>query len=160
MNKAYILMGGNVGDVMTTLDQAINLLNKECGVVVQQSSLYQTAPWGKADQQNFLNQALQLETTLEAGGLMNHILQIEERLGRKRLEKYGPRIIDIDILLFNNSVIRQPRLTIPHPALHLRRFALVPLVEIAPDLVHPVLRSTMKELLLNCPDDLAVTPIR
>ena len=153
-------MGGNVGDVMTTLDQAINLLNKECGVVVQQSSLYQTAPWGKADQQNFLNQALQLETTLEAGGLMNHILQIEERLGRKRLEKYGPRIIDIDILLFNNSVIRQPRLTIPHPALHLRRFALVPLVEIDPDLVHPVLRSTMKELLLNCPDDLAVTPIR
>ena len=159
MKKAYILMGGNVGDVRTSLDQAIKMLNKECGIVVKQSSLYETAPWGKADQQNFLNQALLLETTLEAAHLMDHILQIEERLGRQRVEKYGPRIIDIDILLFNNSVIRQPRLTIPHPALHLRRFALVPLVEIAPDLVHPVLQSRMNDLLQNCPDDLTVTPI-
>ena len=153
-------MGGNVGDVRTSLEQAIRLLNNECGIVVKKSSLYETAPWGKSDQQSFLNQALFIETSLEAADLMDHILKIEERLGRQRVEKYGPRIIDIDILLFNNSVIQQPRLTIPHPALHLRRFALVPLVEITPDLVHPVLQCTMNELLLVCPDDLAVTLVR
>jgi 2-amino-4-hydroxy-6-hydroxymethyldihydropteridine diphosphokinase len=159
MNKAYILIGGNVGDVMTSVERAIQLLNKECGNVVKVSSLYQTAPWGKTDQQNFLNQALLIETHFKAPDLMHHILQIEERLGRQRIEKYGPRIIDIDILLFNNAVIREAGLTIPHPSLHLRRFALVPLVEIAPDMVHPVFQSTIKELLLNCPDDLAVTRI-
>ncbi|MBC7826689.1 MAG: 2-amino-4-hydroxy-6-hydroxymethyldihydropteridine diphosphokinase [Chitinophagaceae bacterium] len=157
MNKAYLLMGGNVGDTMNNLQQAIELLNKECGTIVQKSSVYETAPWGKTDQQDFLNQAVLLVTNLSAQELMHHILLIEEKLGRRRIEKYGPRVIDIDILFFNGAIIRDPQLTIPHPELQYRRFALVPLVEIAPDMSHPVLDKTITELLMNCPDHLEVS---
>lgn len=150
-------MGGNVGDTMNNLQQAIELLNKECGTIVQKSSVYETAPWGKTDQQDFLNQAVLLVTNLSAQELMHHILLIEEKLGRRRIEKYGPRVIDIDILFFNGAIIRDPQLTIPHPELQYRRFALVPLVEIAPDMSHPVLDKTITELLMNCPDHLEVS---
>lgn len=152
-------MGGNVGDAKKSLQQAIGLLNAECGTVVKKSSVYETAPWGKPDQQNFLNQAVLLLTALSATELMQQILWIEERLGRQRSEKYGPRVIDLDILFFNDDTIRDPILIIPHPELQYRRFALIPLVEIAPDLVHPVLHKTVTELLLNCPDHLEVSLI-
>jgi 2-amino-4-hydroxy-6-hydroxymethyldihydropteridine diphosphokinase len=157
MNKAYLLMGGNVGDTITNLQLAAELLNRSCGTIVQKSSVYETAPWGKADQQNFLNQAILIHTLLNAEELMQQILLIEEAMGRQRMEKYGPRVIDIDILFFNDSVIKTSDLTIPHPELQYRRFALVPLLEIAPDIHHPVVHATVTELLLNCPDHLEVS---
>ena len=150
-------MGGNVGDTFEHLKQARELLNGEYGAITQQSSVYETAPWGKADQQNFLNQAILLRTAFSAQRLMAGILDIEEKMGRKRMEKYGPRLIDIDILLFSDLVIDENRLTIPHPELQNRRFALVPLAEIAPGMEHPVLHKTIRDLLLECPDHLDVT---
>ena len=157
MNKAYVLMGGNVGDTKTTFQRAIELLQAVCGTIVRASSIYQTAPWGKADQQNFLNQALLLTTDFSARDLMQSILAIEEKMGRQRLEKYGPRLIDIDILLFNDAVIEDTLVTIPHPELPYRRFALIPLAEIAAAIIHPVLKKTIEELLSDCPDQLSVS---
>jgi 2-amino-4-hydroxy-6-hydroxymethyldihydropteridine diphosphokinase len=157
MNKAYLLIGGNVGDTIKTFHEVRELLNIQAGSVVEKSSLYETAPWGKPDQQNFLNQALLILTRLDPRGLIKKILEIEEISGRQRFEKYGPRIIDIDILFFNNSIIDDPEIRIPHPEIQNRRFALVPLAEIAPDLYHPVLKKTITELLSDCPDNLEVS---
>ena len=157
MNKAYLLMGGNVGNTLSRLRQAIDLLGRQHGTVVLQSGVYKTAAWGKTDQQDFLNQAILLATSLTAHELLDAVLHIEEQMGRKRLEKYGPRIIDIDILLFNDSVIKDAGLTVPHPQLQYRRFALTPLSEIASSVVHPVLNKTIHELLQDCPDDLEVS---
>lgn len=152
MNKAYILTGGNVGNSATYLKQAIALLNESCGNVVQSSGLYQTAAWGKTDQAAFLNQALLLQTSLDAVSLMKALLLVEEKMGRKRLEKYGPRIIDLDILLFNEEIYHTSLITIPHPELANRRFALVPLAEIAGNIIHPILKKSIATLLNDCPD--------
>lgn len=157
MNQAHLLIGGNVGDTIKNLQQAIELLNRHCGTVIQQSSVYKTAPWGKADQQDFLNQAVLLLTPFSAKELMDLVLNVEATMGRKRAEKYGPRIVDIDILFFNDAIIREPGLIIPHPELQNRRFALVPLEEIASAFIHPVLCSSVHDLLLNCPDQLKVS---
>lgn len=150
-------MGGNVGDTLSSLQQAIDILGRQYGTVVSQSSIYKTAAWGKTDQQDFLNQAVLLSTSLTATQLLTAVFHIEERMGRKRLEKYGPRIIDIDILLYNDCTIKDAGLTIPHPQLQYRRFALTPLNEIAASVVHPVLNKTIHELLQDCPDDLEVS---
>ena len=117
-------------------------------------------PWGKADQQEFLNQAILITTYLDAEALMLQILHIEEKMGRQRMEKYGPRVIDIDILFFNDAIIQDQRLTIPHPQIQFRRFALVPLAEIAPGYIHPVLHTSITELLINCPDHLEVSKMK
>jgi 2-amino-4-hydroxy-6-hydroxymethyldihydropteridine diphosphokinase len=156
MNNVYLLIGGNVGNRRQNLQQAIIALNRSCGTIVQQSAIYETAAWGKTDQQAFLNQALLLETSFTPPALLEHILEAETSLGRVRQERYGPRIIDIDILFFNNDIVRQPALTIPHPQVQNRRFALEPLHEIAPHLVHPVFNKTIHQLLLECPDTLEV----
>jgi len=156
MNKAYLLIGGNVGDRAHHLRQAVTAINNSCGRVVHQSAIYETAAWGKTDQQDFLNQALLITTDLTALQLLEHVLQAESRLGRVREERYGPRIIDIDILFFNNDIIREKALSIPHPEVQNRRFALTPLADIAPDLVHPVLHKTVRQLLAECPDLLEV----
>lgn len=150
-------MGGNVGNTRKTFFQTIKILEGECGVIAQKSSLYDTAPWGKTNQQNFLNQALLLETTFSAQELLENVLHIEQRMGRRRLEKNGPRVIDIDILLFNELILNDPWLTIPHPELPYRRFALTPLAEIAPTYAHPILHKTIAQLLLDCPDQLEVS---
>ncbi len=156
MNTAFLLTGGNLGDRKETLAQAKDLIAEQCGGVVATSSLYETAAWGNADQPAFLNQALQLETTLTARQLMRRLLKMEKLMGRVRKEKYGPRIIDIDILLFNNEVHNYPLLKLPHPEMQNRRFALLPLAEIAPTIVHPVLKKTTKQLLKECKDELEV----
>lgn len=156
MNKAYLLIGGNLGNRYAYLQEAVRLIQESCGNIVHSSAIYETAAWGKTDQPSFYNQALVLETPLAPDDLMQHLLDIETAMGRKRTEKLGPRIIDLDILLIDGLVLSSPLLQLPHPALPNRRFALLPLSEVAPMLVHPVLHKTIAELLTDCTDELDV----
>jgi 2-amino-4-hydroxy-6-hydroxymethyldihydropteridine diphosphokinase len=156
MNVAFLLIGGNIGNREQNFETAKSLLEQYCGKVIRSSSLYQTAAWGKTDQPAFLNQALQIETSLAAEELMQQIVAIEKMMGRERNEKYGPRIIDIDILLFNDEQYDSPLLTIPHPQMQNRLFALTPLAEIAPSLQHPVFKKSISQLLKETPDTLEV----
>jgi 2-amino-4-hydroxy-6-hydroxymethyldihydropteridine diphosphokinase len=156
MNKVFLLIGGNIGDRLQNLHQAIDGLSAVCGPIIQQSAVYETAAWGITDQAAFLNQALLLTTSLPPQELITTILSVEEEMGRRRMEKFGPRVIDIDILFFNDEIINEPNLIVPHPQLQNRRFALAPMHEIAPALVHPVLHKTIEQLLKECPDELEV----
>ena len=156
MNIAYLLIGGNEGDRSAYLRETTRRIGSLGSRIIRQSSIYETAAWGKTDQAAFLNQALIVETPLDAPALMQRLLAIEEQMGRVRTERYGSRTIDIDILFFNEDVIRLPWLIIPHPEVANRRFALEPVNEIAPDYVHPVLKMTIHELLTLCPDKLEV----
>ncbi len=156
MNISFLLIGGNDGDRKANLAKALENIEGTGSRILRRSSLYETAPWGKADQNDFLNQALQVQTSLDAPALLEELLKIEEKMGRRRLEKYGSRIIDLDILFFNETIIDSPRLIVPHPEIQNRRFVLAPMEEIAPDYVHPVLRKSIRELLESCPDKLEV----
>jgi 2-amino-4-hydroxy-6-hydroxymethyldihydropteridine diphosphokinase len=156
MNISYLLIGGNQGDRLARLTAARDHIKAAGGDIRHISAIYETAAWGKTDQPDFLNQALQVATSQDAPAWLLTLLGIEERMGRRREEKYGPRVIDIDILFFNNSIIHEPGLTIPHPEVQHRRFALTPLDEIAPFLIHPVLQKTIRQLLAECTDPLAV----
>ena len=156
INQAFLLTGSNVGDRLDYLRRSVNRLNASCGTVVQQSPVYETAAWGFTEQRAFLNQALELHTQLKAEALMNCLLQAEENLGRRRNEKYGPRSIDIDILLYNDEVHTSPQCIIPHAQLPNRLFALIPLADIAGYVIHPVLHKTILQLLEACPDKLPV----
>jgi 2-amino-4-hydroxy-6-hydroxymethyldihydropteridine diphosphokinase len=156
MNKAFLLIGGNIGDREKNLAKAREWILLQTGKIIAESSLYETAAWGNTDQPAYLNQALIIETTFTARQLIRHLLKIEKLMGRLRKEKYDPRIIDIDILLFNNEIHDYPLLKLPHPEMQNRRFALLPLAEIAPTIIHPVLNKTIKQLLQDCTDDLPV----
>jgi 2-amino-4-hydroxy-6-hydroxymethyldihydropteridine diphosphokinase len=160
MNKVYLLTGGNIGDRIHYLSKAIEEIEKNCGPILQQSSVFETAAWGNENQESFLNQVLKIQTSLNPDQLLKTILQIEENLGRKRELKYGPRTIDIDILFFNDQIIDQEGLKIPHPQMQNRRFVLVPLNEIAADKVHPVFQKTISQLLAECPDLLTVNKFK
>jgi len=159
MRTAHLLIGGNLGNRKENLSKAISLINEQCGSLTRSSSIYETEAWGNTDQPSFLNQALEISTSLTARQLMRKVLKIEEEMGRVRKEKLGPRIIDIDILLFENEIHDLRFLKIPHPEMQNRRFVLVPLAEINSTLQHPVLKKSIAELLEECPDNLEVKKI-
>ncbi len=155
-NRAYLLTGGNMGDRVDLLRKAAALIEENCGPVVRTSAIYETAAWGLEDQPSFLNQVIELQTGLAAPELMQALLGIERELGRVRDARYGPRLIDIDILFYNDAVIDTENLLIPHPRMDQRRFVLTPLNELIPHFVHPVLGATVAQLLADCADPLAV----
>jgi 2-amino-4-hydroxy-6-hydroxymethyldihydropteridine diphosphokinase len=159
MNTAYLITGSNMGDRGQYLATARELINTDCGEITKTSFVYETAAWGKVNQPAFLNQALEVHTSLNAKQLIRYILKVEKKMGRIRKEKYGPRLIDIDILFFNDEIHKTSFLKIPHPEMQNRRFVLVPLAEIAPAIAHPVLHKTVTELLDDCPDTLDVKKI-
>jgi len=153
MNKVHLSLGSNRGDREANLGKAVKLLSEWAGNIIRLSSLYETPPWQMTDETNFINQVILIETNLQAEGLLDTILQIELLMGRVRTSKgYEPRIIDIDILFYNEEIINSNKLSIPHPLLQERRFVLEPLNEISPDFMHPVLKKKVMQLLRECND--------
>ncbi|GAB3179922.1 2-amino-4-hydroxy-6-hydroxymethyldihydropteridine diphosphokinase [Telluribacter humicola] len=152
MATIYLILGANLGDRLSTIQRAATLIGERVGAVTKGSSVYQTAPWGVEEQPAFLNKVLAVETELAPEEVLRHLLDIEHELGRIRYERWGARDIDIDMLYYGSLVMDSARLTLPHPRLHERRFALVPLAEIAPDFVHPVLGVDNARLLEQCSD--------
>ncbi len=157
MNQTYLILGSNIGDRSSYLAEARALIKKGVGSIQSVSSIYETEPWGKKKQHYFLNQALLVTTSLTAQQLIVHLQSIEERMGRLKREKWGHREIDIDILFFNDEVITDDNLIIPHPHISKRQFVLAPLAEIAPQFVHPIAEATIQELLERCTDTSAVS---
>ncbi len=155
----YLLSGSNLGDKNANLEQAKTLIQSHIGSIERFSSVYETAAWGKTEQPSFLNQVIEISTSLSPGSLLNIALQIEQDMGRVRVEKWGERLIDLDILYYNDAVYSSSHLTIPHPGIPGRRFTLVPLVELAPGFIHPLLKKTNEVLLEECQDPLPVNKI-
>lgn len=159
MNSTYLLLGSNMGNSTELLSNAIEQIENKIGPLLLQSNLYATAAWGNTSQPDFLNQVIEVATKLDATETLKEILSIEKNMGRIRTVKNAPRIIDIDILFFNNEIINRIDLIVPHPEIQNRRFVLTPLNEIAPQMIHPVLNKTIDQLLSFCPDQLAVKKI-
>ena len=156
MNNVFLLLGSNLGDRKLFLQQAIMHIAYDIAPTIKISSVYETESWGKTDEPDYLNMIIELQTELSAAEVLRKILNIENVMGRTRNEKWGSRIIDIDILYYNSDIINEPGLQIPHPELHKRRFTLEPLEEIAPDFVHPVLNKTSRQLKKELKDSLIV----
>ncbi|RRA99188.1 2-amino-4-hydroxy-6-hydroxymethyldihydropteridine diphosphokinase [Larkinella rosea] len=152
MHTVYFLLGANLGDRAATLQRALEAIQIDLGPVLLQSSLYETAAWGVTEQPAFLNQVLKVLSVFPAEEMLEKTQAIENRLGRVRREKWGSRVIDIDLLYVDETVLNSEKLTVPHPFLHERRFTLVPLSEIAPAFEHPVFHKTNRQLLAECPD--------
>lgn len=152
-DHVFLLLGSNLGDRFQVMAAARESIAEQAGTIVSQSAIYETEPWGITDQPAFLNQVLELRTTLPPEELLRIVLNIEHELGRVRYERWGARIIDIDLLYFGHIVLDGARLTLPHPRIQDRRFVLAPLAEVAPDFMHPVLNKTSLALLAECPDD-------
>ena len=146
MNIVYIQLGSNLGDRAVMISNAVNLILENIGDVFKCSKVYETTAWGVDGQPNYLNQVIGVKTILSADNILKQILKIEKDLGRIRLEKWGERVIDIDIILYNSDIIEQKNLYIPHKYMHKRNFVLKPLKEIAPHLIHPKYNKTIIEL--------------
>jgi len=159
MTTVYLLMGSNLGDRERHLQSASREIGRLLGPIITTSSVYKTAAWGNTDQPDFYNQVVILTTERSPTEALQVIQQIERQSGRERKEKWGSRTIDIDILFWGNQIISTPELIIPHPGIPQRRFTLIPLLEIAPDFIHPVLNKSIHELLQDCTDRLSVEKV-
>ncbi len=158
--EVYLLLGSNLGDRFLHLEKARQFIEKEIGKIIRKSSIYETQAWGEENQPDFLNQVMLVKTTLCPENLLNTIQVIEKKIGRYRHDKWGARIIDIDILFYGQEVIKNKNLQVPHPYLPFRRFALKPLSEICNGLVHPELGADIHTLLERCPDQKAVSIVK
>jgi deoxyguanosine kinase len=153
MESVYLGLGTNLGDKTTNLEIAIDKISSFIGTIVMKSSIYETDPWGFESPDKFLNMVVEVKTTLNPCGVLGKLMMIEVQMGRTRKGTgYSSRVIDLDVLFYGSLVFATKGLTIPHPALPERRFVLVPLNEIAPRFVHPVLKKSIKELLDECKD--------
>ncbi len=149
MKKAYLSLGSNIGDKKQNIEIAKKHLQNECGNITLVSDYFETEPWGFSSENNFINIALELETKLSPIGLLNKVLNIEREIGRvrkKNTNKYNDRLIDIDIVFYENEIIKTPDLIIPHPLMHKRLFVLQPLSQIIPDFIHPIFKKSIKHL--------------
>jgi 2-amino-4-hydroxy-6-hydroxymethyldihydropteridine diphosphokinase len=151
MPVVFLSLGSNQGDSRANLSKVVDLLS-DFSKVLEVSSVYITRPWGNVNQPDFLNLALSIQTNLPADKLLYELQQIEKKIGRVKEEKWGPRLIDIDILFYGGEIIHDHELQIPHPQAHLRTFVLIPMQEIAPDFKHPSLGQTISELLTKFAD--------
>lgn len=156
MDGIYLLLGSNLGNKEENLRIASSHLVAKAGKIIKPSAIYETSAWGETDQPVFLNQVIEIQTSLSPIGLLAALQDIEVEMGRIRLGHWKERIIDIDILYYHQQIIRSQRLTIPHPEMQNRRFTLVPLCEIAPEFMHPVLKKSNVALLAACKDTLNV----
>ena len=152
----FLLLGSNEGDPVVNLKTAREHIGKNVGKVVACSSLYRSAAWGMKDQPDFLNQVVEVKSAHSPEALLEKILQIEQQMGRVRREKWGPRLIDIDLLFHGDKIVTTATLVLPHPGIPERKFTLEPLAEIAPEFLHPVSKKTVRDLLRDCRDTLAV----
>jgi len=160
MKGKYLLLGSNLGNKKINLSTARDHISKSVGTILRTSSLYQSEAWGITEQPSFLNQVLQIETILNPQQLLKEILNIELKMSRIRNGKWKERIIDIDILYYDDIVIEETSLTVPHPEIPNRKFTLIPLCEIAPEEIHPILNITNTEILENTADILKVEKIK
>jgi len=156
MAVIHLLLGSNIGNRLKQLETARTQVESKIGKISKKSKVYETQPWGENEQDEFLNQALEVETKLKPKKVLEKIAEIEKLMEREETYKWGPREIDIDILMYEDEMICEMDLTIPHPFLHERRFTLIPLSEIAPDLYHPIMGASILDLLLDCEDTLEV----
>ncbi|MDA3929805.1 MAG: 2-amino-4-hydroxy-6-hydroxymethyldihydropteridine diphosphokinase [Prolixibacteraceae bacterium] len=154
MKKAFLSLGTNLGDKEKNLSRAIRYINVGIGQMIDLSGLYETEPWGFESNEKFLNMVIEIVTDLTPLEMIDKCLEIENKLGRIRkvFKGYSSRTIDIDILFYDDIVLSEANLILPHPHIQNRRFILEPLCEIAPDFIHPVLNKTLKELLIECTD--------
>lgn len=160
MTSLYLLLGGNIGEKQKIFSKVWTSLNLKIGKITSQSAIYETEPWGFESPDLFWNQVLELSTNLSPEEVLAQTQQIETELGRiRKANQYSSRLIDIDILFYGNQIINQENLTVPHPRIQERKFALVPLCEIAPELLHPVLRKSMRQLLVESTDPLKVEKV-
>ena len=151
MIHVFLGIGTNLGDRKRNLQEARAALSQRLEIL-KESSIYQTAPWGYLDQPAFLNQVIEAQTTLSSLNLLDFLKQTEKQLGRQANFRFGPRLIDLDILFYGNRIIQTPRLQVPHPRLTERAFVLIPLAEVAPEFVHPQNKQTVIQLLAALPD--------
>ncbi|MEP5614205.1 MAG: 2-amino-4-hydroxy-6-hydroxymethyldihydropteridine diphosphokinase [Cyclobacteriaceae bacterium] len=154
MNGIYLLLGSNLGDRLGNLRTASKFLQTNSIRILNESSVYETEPWGTAEQPWFLNVVLQVETSLSEGELLESCLATEKKMGRVRGKKWGERLIDIDILYYHNSTMEAENLQLPHPEIPNRRFTLIPMCELAPNQLHPTSKLTQAEMLTKCADEL------